>query len=292
MSTNLMEKEVLEKYKLAHDISDEVIEFARPLVKPNARILDIAEKVEKKILELGAKPSWPVNISINEIAAHVTPDINDATVLKENDLAKIDIGCQVDGYISDRAFTVFIGHKTHPLIETSEKATKAALDALIPGTKVSEVSGIIDDIVGGAGFRPIRNLAGHSMAQNSQHEPPSIPNSRTNDNTEILEGTPIAIEVFTTDGEGWVKESSPTTIYKFLQDKPVRMQEARKILEMAKNDFEMLPFATRWIKDISPIKLSMALRQLLVVEAIEAFPPLKEEANGMVAVYEDTKIVL
>lgn len=287
-----MEKEVVEKYKLAHDISDKVIDFARPLVKENAKILDIAEKIEKKIVELGAKPSWPVNFSINEVAAHVTPAINDPTILKENDLVKVDIGCQVDGYISDRAFTFCIGKKSHPLIETSEKATKAALDALKPGVTVSEISGLIDDIVTESGFKPIRNLAGHSMSQNSQHEPPTIPNSRTNDMTEILDGTPIAIEVFTTDGNGWVKESSPTTIYKFLQDKPVRMPEARKILEMAKNDFEMLPFATRWLKDISPVKLEMALRQLVTAEALEAFPPLKEEANGMVAVYEDTKIVL
>ncbi len=287
-----MEEEVLKKYRLAHDISDEVIEFAKPLIKSGARIIEVAEKIEKKILEMKAKPSWPVNFSINEFAAHVTPGINDATVLRENDLVKVDIGCQVDGYISDRAFTVFIGHKTHPMIETSEKATRAALDALKPGVRVSEISTIIEDIVVGAGFNPIRNLAGHSMAQNSQHEPPSIPNGRTNDQTEILEGTPLAIEVFTTDGSGWVKESSPTTIYKFLQDRPVRLPEARKILDMAKNDFEMLPFATRWLEGISPMKLEMALRQLVEAGALESYPPLKEESGGMVAVYEDTKIVL
>lgn len=287
-----MEEEVLKKYRQAHDISDEVIEFAKPLVKSGAKTIEVAEKIEKKIVELGAKPSWPVNFSINELAAHVTPGINDPTVLEESDLVKVDIGCQVDGYISDRAFTIFVGHKTHPMIETSERATKAALDALKPGVKVSEISVVIDDIVTGAGFNPIRNLAGHSMAQNSQHEPPSIPNSRTKDQTEILEGTPLAIEVFTTDGSGWVKESSPTTIYKFLQDRPVRMTEARRILEMAKKEFELLPFATRWLKGISPVKIEMALRQLVEAEALETYPPLKEESGGMVAVYEDTKIVL
>lgn len=282
----------MQKYKQAHDISDGVIEFAKPLVKPEAKILDLAEKIEKKIVELGAKPSWPVNFSINELAAHVTPGINDPTILEESDLVKVDIGCQVDGYISDRAFTIFVGHKTHPMIEASEKATKAALDILKPGVKVSEVSAVIDEIVTGAGFNPIRNLAGHSMAQNSQHESPSIPNSRTNDQTEILEGTPLAIEVFTTDGSGWVKESRPTTIYKFLQDRPVRMTEARRILEMAKKDFELLPFATRWLKGISPVKIEMALRQLVEAGALETYPPLKEESGGLVAVYEDTKIVL
>lgn len=287
-----MEEEVLGKYRKAHEISDEVLDFSRSLVKPGAKLIEVAEKIEKKIVELGAKPSWPVNLSINELAAHVTPGINEVSVFREGDLVKVDIGCQIDGYISDRAFTVFVGRKTHPIIEVSEKATKAALDALKPGVKVSEISAIIEGIVVSGGFNPIRNLAGHSMAQNSQHEPPSIPNSRTNDQTEILEGTPIAIEVFTTDGGGWVKESSPTTIYKFLQDRPVRLPEARKILEMSKKDFDMLPFATRWLKGISPMKLEMALRQLVEAEALESYPPLKEESDGLVAVYEDTKIVL
>lgn len=233
-----------------------------------------------------------MNFSINELAAHVTPGINDATILKKDDLVKVDIGCQIDGYISDRAFTVCIGKKSHPMIDTSKKATLAALDMLKPGVKVSEVSAIIDDIVTQAGFNPIRNLAGHSMGRNSQHESPSIPNSRTNDQTEILEGTPLAIEVFTTTGSGWVKESSPTTVYKFLGDKPVRMQEGRKILEMAKKDFEGLPFTQRWLKDISPVKIEMALRQLVDAGALESFPPLKEESGAPVAVWEDTKMVL
>lgn len=287
-----MEEEVLKKYRQAHDISDKVIDFAKPLVKEGAEILELAEKIEKKIFELGAKPSWPVNFSINELAAHVTPGINDLTVLKENDLVKVDIGCQIDGYISDRAFTICIGKENHPMIEASKKAMELALNALKPGAKVSEISEIIENIVTAAGFNPIRNLAGHSMAQNSQHEPPSIPNGKTNDNTEIPEGIPIAIEVFTTTGGGWVKESSPTTVYKFFQDRPVRMPEARKILDMAKNKFEKLPFTQRWLEGISPVKIEMALRQLVEAEALESFPPLKEETNAPVAVWEDTKIVL
>jgi len=70
------------------------------------------------------------------------------------------------------------------------------------------------------------------------------------------------------------------------------MTEGRKILEMAKKDFDGLPFTQRWLKGISPIKIEMALRQLVDAEAIESFPPLKEESNAPVAVWEDTKIVL
>ncbi len=287
-----MEEEILKKYKKAHDISDDVLEFAETLVKPNVKTLEMAEKIEKMIIDKGAKPSWPVNFSINEIAAHVTPRINDTTILKEGDLVKVDIGCHIDGYISDRAFTICVGEKNHEMIESSKKATLEALKAMKPGIKCCEVSEIIEDIVTVSGFNTVKNLSGHSMSQYNQHESPSIPNCKTNDQTIIESGTPMAIEVFTTNGNGWVIESEPTSIYQFIEDRPVRMPEARKILQMSINEFQGLPFTQRWIKNISEFKIEMALKSLIEAEAIQKFPPLKEESNSNVAVWEDTKIVL
>src|SRR5437867_3239507 len=135
-----MEKEELQKVEQAREIAIKVIDFARPLVATNAKAFDVAEKIEQKIRELGAKPSWPVNISINEIASHFTPTANDTLILKEGDYAKIDLGVQVDGYISDHAFTVKIGAEDDALIEASKKATEEALKALKPGAKVFEIS--------------------------------------------------------------------------------------------------------------------------------------------------------
>jgi methionine aminopeptidase len=69
------------------------------------------------------------------------------------------------------------------------------------------------------------------------------------------------------------------------------MYEARKILNMAKNEFEKLPFAKRWLKGFSPFKLDLALKQLVEIGAIREFPVLKEESNGLVAQAEETVIV-
>lgn len=286
-----MEKEILENYTKAKSISDQAIEFSKPLVTKNAKALDVAEKIEEKIRSLGGKPAWPVNISINEIAAHYTPDVNDALTLKENDLVKVDIGVQVNGYIWDRAFTVCIGSKTHPLIEASEKALGEALKLIKAGTKICEISEIVESTVTSFGFNPIRNLSGHRVDQFEQHAHPSIPNGKNTIQEQLEEGWVVAMEVFTTNGTGWVKDSRPVSIYRFAQDKPVRMWEARKILEKSKADFDRLPFAKRWLKDISPIKMDFALKQLIELEAIDIYPPLKEESNGLVAVTEETVIV-
>ncbi|MBI2084244.1 MAG: type II methionyl aminopeptidase [Candidatus Aenigmarchaeota archaeon] len=286
-----MENEELESYERAFSISNEVIEFARECAKENAHALELAETIENKIRELGGKPAWPVNISINEIAAHYTPSRNDSLILKEGDMAKVDIGVQVDGYPCDRAFTICIGKKSHPLIEASEKALEETLKLFKPGTKVWEISDVCEETVNGLGFNVIRNLAGHRVDRYSQHADPSIPNGKNKIQDEIEAGKVYAMEVFVTDGSGFVVESSPTGIFQFLRDAPVRMWEARKILEMAQGKFEKLPFTQRWITDISPLKIDMALKQLTDAGALMEYPPLKEESNGMVAVTEKSVIV-
>lgn len=285
-----MEEEVLNNYKKAQKISEDVMKFARDLVEEGAKVLDIANSTEEKIKSLGGKPAFPVNISLNENAAHYTPDINDTLVLKADDLVKIDVGVHVNGYIWDSAFTVCVGEKTHPLIEASEKALKEAIKLIKAGTKVCEISEVVENTIVELGFKPIRNLSGHGLEQFTQHTSPTIPNGKNTIQEEIKPDSVIAMETFATNGSGWVKESRPILIYRYKQDKPVRLWEARKILEMSKNEFERLPFAKRWL-NISPVKLDMALRQLMEVEAIEGYPILKEEGNGLVAQTEDTVIV-
>ncbi len=286
-----MEKEEILNYEKAFLIAEDAIGFAQKLVKENVRALELAEKIEKRILEIGGKPAWPVNISVNEIAAHYTPSIGDNLILKVGDFVKVDIGTQVNGYICDRAFTVCIGEKTDSMIEASEKALEKCLNLIKTGIKVHEISAVCEDIVNGMGFNVIRNLAGHRIERYSQHAHPSIPNSKNTMQDEIESGNVYAMEVFVTNGSGSVVDSSPTEIFQYNQDGAVRLWEARKILELAKNEFDKLPFTKRWITGVSPLKMDMAIRQLIDVEALIEFPPLKEESNGLVAVTEKSVIV-
>ena len=286
-----MDEEAMKNYKKAKEISDNVLGYAKKMDFTGKKILSIAEELENVIYSLGGKPAWPVNISINEIAAHYTPVKDDPIALKEGDLVKIDIGVHVNGYIWDQAFTVCVGNKTHPLIEASKKAVEEALKIVKPGIKIHEISEVIENTVTNSGFNVVRNLTGHSLEKYVIHAEPSIPNVKNNIQTALKEGQVIAIEVFVTNGSGWVKESKPSVIYQYATDKAVRMWEARKVLDMSKTKFEKLPFTPRWIKDISQFRLDMALRQLVDVGAIITHPPLKEESNGLVAQTETTVII-
>jgi len=290
-----MDADVLGKYGQARKISDAVVLYARPLVKEDAAALDIAEKIEAKIKASGGGIAFPVNVSINENAAHYTPAAGDALRLKHDDLVKIDVGVHMDGYIWDRAFTVCVGQSTHPLIDAAEKALEEALKLIKPGTKVMEISEVVDATITKLGFNPVRNLCGHGLEQYTQHAALSIPNGRNTIRQELQPGQAVAMEVFATDGVGMIRESQPVEIFCYVQDKPARLWEARRVLDAAKMQFSGLPFAKRWLHALKPqmtaIKLDMALDQLLATGALRGYPVLREESGGKVAQAEETVIL-
>ena len=176
------------------------------------------------------------------------------------------------------------------MIEAAETGLKEAMKIIKPGVKVFQVSEVVESTLENLGFNPIRNLCGHGLEQYNPHYGFSIPNGRNNIQYEIEADQAIAMEVFATDGVGWVKESKPVLIFAFEQDKPVRMREARQILEASKNQFSNLPFAKRWLSQIGipEFKIDMSLKQLMNVDALREYPVLREESGGVVAQAEET----
>lgn len=283
--------EPFEYYRKAMRISESVMRYAKTLVKEGARALDIVDEIEKKIVEEGGKPAFPVNLSINEIAAHYTPDRDDPLTLKQGDVVKVDVGIHVNGYISDRAFTVCVGERGHELIKAAEEALKEALKLIRPGNRVFEVSKVVEEVITSFGFNPVRNLSGHGLGRYIQHAEPTIPNGENNIQTEFKEGQVIAMEVFATDGLGWVKDSYPVLIYSLQAERPVRSWEARKILTHITKEYKTLPFARRWLAELVPKNLDVALAELIRVKALREYPILKEKSNGLVAQAEETIIL-
>ncbi|RLF81487.1 type II methionyl aminopeptidase [Thermococci archaeon] len=277
----------------AGEIARKVREEVLKLIKPEASLYEIAEFVETRIMELGGKPAFPCNLSINEIAAHYTPYIGDKTALQKGDYLKVDLGVHVDGYIADTAFTVRVGMKDDDLIEVSKEALENAISIVRAGVKISEIGKVIEDTIRGKGFNPIVNLSGHVIERYKLHTGISIPNIyRPHDGYELKEGDVIAIEPFATTGAGQVIEVPPTLIYMYVKDRPVRLPQARSLLRYVKENFSTLPFAYRWVQKLMPdAQLRMALIQLEKAGALYGYPILKEIRGGLVSQAEHTVIV-
>jgi methionyl aminopeptidase len=285
-----MEPEVLEKYRQAGRIGAEIREDVRKMMKPGLSILELASFVEDSIRKMGGEPAFPVNISFNEAAAHYTPSHNDERAIKEGDMVKVDIGVHVDGYIGDLAFT-YCSEKS-PLIDASQKALDAAIKIIRPGVTVGELGTVIQETVEGLGLGVVTNLTGHTLSRFVFHGSPNIPNVKNDSNYKFHEDSVIAIEPFTAESNTQVRDSGTTEIYRYAMDRPVRLNEARKIIQLARDDWKAFPFAKRWLfRQISPIKVALALRQLESVGAIETYPVLRNVTDKPIAQAEDTIIV-
>jgi len=242
------------------------------------------------IVEEGAKPAFPVNISVNEIAAHYTPEIDSEETLGEKDVVKIDIGVEVQGALADTAYTIDLSEEHGDLVKASEEALEAAIAVMKPNYTIGELGGVIEDAIKKRGFKPISNLTGHMIKSNDLHAGVEIPNIRTDDEFYLMEGDVYAVEPFATTGGGYVADLNEVEIYSLYSPGKIRMRQSRKIVEYVLNNFGMLPFAERWIRKEfqSKVLVSAALKELLKNHFIRAYPVLKESDGGIVSQAEHT----
>ncbi len=286
-----MDKETLKKYRKAGEIAAKARNFGEDLIKEGRSYCEIVDGTEKKIKDLGGKPAFPVNLSINDIGAHDTADVNEKRAAVEG-LVKLDVGVHIDGYIGDTATTVPLNTDKEKLLKASKEALERALGMIRPGVKISKISSEIEGTIKSFGYKPIRNLTGHGLGKYDLHAKTKFPNVGTDLDYKLEKGDVFAIEPFATDGSGKVIESSRAMIFKWQKEVPVRSREGRKILRMSKNDFDKLPFSKRWLKDrISRLRLNMSLRELTDRNALYRYPVLKEVDGGDISQAEHTVIV-
>ncbi len=282
----------MEDYIKSGEICKKAREYGITLVKEGTKLLDIAEKVEEKIKELGGECAFPVDVSLNHIAAHDTPRFNDDRILKNGDVVKLDIGVHVNGKVSDTAVTVEVGTKKYEnLIKASEEALDAAIKIIKPGVKLREIGSAIQETIQKYGYSPIINLSGHGVDEYEVHSKPTIPNYDNNDDTELKENMVIAIEPFATDGEGKITEGKPSGIYELINEKNTRNNNARKIINFVKERYKTLPFCERWLIKEFGVGAKLSLLLLEREGIIKQFNILPEIKKGQVSQAERTVIV-
>jgi methionyl aminopeptidase len=279
-----------EKVLKAGKIASEVKAFAKTIIKKDASLLEIAEKIESKIEELGGKPAFPTNLSINDIAAHYTPSHNDENVA--HGLIKIDLGVHIDGWAADTAFSLDLenSEENKKLIQAAEEALANATKDLKSSTTLAEIGKKVQTAIESYGFSPIINLSGHSIDKYELHSGITIPNIDNGQQTPVGLGI-RAIEPFATSGGGKVYDGRSSGIYIVTDSKNPRSPIAREILEYALEEYETLPFCTRWLVKEFGTKAIIGLRQLETNGNIHQFEQLIEISHKPVAQAENTLLI-
>ncbi len=297
-------------YEKSGRIVADVRQKAIKMVREDLKILDLVGFVEQEIKNSGGEIAFPCNISVNEITAHYTSPFGDENVLKNGDLVKIDLGAHVDGYIADSAVTVIVGEdlaSSNPsdmsisqeelelqrkMIETVEEALANAISTVRDGVNVGKIGEVVEETVTAQKLNPVSNLTGHSMERWILHSGLSIPNIKEENRHKIREGDVLAIEPFVTPGIGRVTDMKDAYIFRFLRDRPLRMAQARKMLNEIKQNYRNLPFAGRWLQEsIKSRQFNLIMRNLISSRALYPYHVLREKSNARVAQAEHTVIV-
>jgi methionyl aminopeptidase len=275
--------------------SYEALVFSKTVVKKGASLHDAALKIEEFISKKGYGLSFPVNLSINNKAAHYTPGMDDKSVFGENDIVKVDLGARKGDLLGDCAITIDLSGNNAHFVQTAEDALDAAIHLVKAGVEVRAIGKEIEKVVKQQGYSPIVNLGGHGIEGEELHAGSFIPNFDNGDTTKLEEGQVISIEPFITNGEGRVIESSEIQIYQKLYPAMPRSKEARQIQEIIDKNYLTYPFALRWIsKDIpgmSEFGIRRGISELVALGCLEEFPVLVERSGGIVAQAEMELIV-
>jgi methionyl aminopeptidase len=281
-----MKDEIFDKYRQAGLIAAKILRDGAKEIRIGAPYLDIVESIESRVINEGAALAFPLNLSLNEDAAHDTASSGDTRILAKGDVAKLDLGVQVDGYIADTATTVDLGTNSL-LIEASRQALEAAIGRIRPGVPVGDLGMAVQAEIETRGYRPISNLTGHGLDQYVLHRSPTIPNIGIKGGVILEEGMVFAIEPFASTGSGHVTEKTRREIYSRISPKPVRIPAGRAILEQIK-DRRGLPFARRWLNEK---RLDLALPALLRSQVLHVYPVLSDIPGSLVSQAEHTIIV-
>jgi len=290
-----MDDEIHEKYLLAGKIASQVREYGIKLIKPGVKLLYVAEKVENKIIKLGAQISFPVNIAINNLAAHYSPRHDDQLIFKKGDLVKLDVGTHIDGYIADTAKTIEVStNKYDDLIKASSDALDIALDSVKPGINLSKIGKMVEEKINSFGFKPINNLTGHSLKRYILHAGLAVPSYHdiTNRDKPKVDDV-IAIEPFATNGAGYVVADKGSNIYlcnKTIKTRFIRDKRSKIMYDRINKKFRTLPFAQRWAEKYFG-NSDMVLRKLSYLGFIKHYPQLIEQKDGIVSQREHTTII-
>ena len=266
---------------------------AAELVKPGAKLVDVADAAERFLKDSGYGAAFPINLSIGSQAAHYAPSLDDEAIFSDKDVVKVDFGAEKGGVLGDCALTIDLSGGSQDLVEAADEALLNAISKTKAGAKVCEIGGEIDRSIRARGFVPIRNLGGHSVEVHELHSSVFVPNYDNGDETQLEEGMVVAIEPFATTGKGLVTESDICDIYGLSADATVRSQEARLVLQEIKSRYPHEPFAVRWLSNVigSRFGLYAAIAELARAGILERYPTLVEVGKGIVAQAEAEVLV-
>ena len=198
----------IDKMAAAGVVVAETLELLRTEARPGVTTGDLDRLAERHIRRRGGIPTFkgfrgfPASIcaSPNDMIVHGIPG---AYTLVDGDILTVDVGVTLKGFVADSAVTLAVGEigaDRRALLLACQASLMAAIDACVPGNRLSDIGHAVQTTAEGAGFSVVRQLVGHGIGR-SMHEDPQVPNyGPPGKGQELKEGMVFAIEPMITAG--------------------------------------------------------------------------------------------
>ncbi|KAG7570409.1 Winged helix DNA-binding domain superfamily [Arabidopsis thaliana x Arabidopsis arenosa] len=301
-----LQKPIYISLRQAAEVHRQFRKYMTSILKPGMLMIDLCETLENTVRKLisenglQAGIAFPTGCSLNNVAAHWTPNSGDKTVLQYDDVMKLDFGTHIDGHIVDSAFTVAFNPMFDPLLAASRDATYTGIKEAGVDVRLCDVGAAIQEVmesyeveINGKVYqvKSIRNLNGHSIGRYQIHAEKSVPNVRGGEQTKMEEGELYAIETFGSTGKGYVREDLECSHYMKNYDVghvPLRLPRAKQLLATINKNFSTLAFCRRYLDRLGETKYLMALKNLCDSGIIEPCPPVCDVKGSYISQFEHT----
>jgi methionyl aminopeptidase len=294
--------EVSDEYKReklfeAGKIASKIRNHIASKVIPGASVWELCYEADEMIRNEGAAIAFPINISINNAAAHYTANIDDELKIPKKGVVKVDVGVQIDGFIADTAQSVDLDGGYKSLVQATIDATNLAIKMIKPGTMTGDLGGVIEKVIKKYGYEPVKELSGHLVDRHIVHAGKTVPcvaNPGGGDRVE--EGEVYAIETFASTGQGSVHpDLNKITIFRA---SPIRVRPrgkaARMVHNVASKEFNGMPFAARMLLNhgLTKPQIMIGLRELQKIRGIVEYHVLNGvEKTDVISQYEHTMLI-
>ena len=149
-------------------------------------------------------------ISINEQVVHGIPGDR---VIQDGDIVSVDLGCKIDGWCGDSAYSSLVGNvsdEAKKLVLTTRETLWLAIEKLKTARYWSDVAREMQKYVRERGFSVVESFVGHGIGR-TMHEEPQVPNFVyeefvRREDFQIKPGLVIAIEPMVNAGGKRVKQ--------------------------------------------------------------------------------------
>jgi curved DNA binding protein len=230
---------------------------------------------------------------------------DESYVLAEGDVAKIDLGCQLDGFIAQVAHTIVVSADVNSKVEGKKaEVILAAYNALVAAQRLireegtnTSITEVIAKISEAYGVNPVEGVLSHKVKKHLIDGNDVIINKETSEHKveefEFAAGDVIGLDIYVSTGEGKPKESEfRTCVYKRELDTMynLKSKNARQFFAEVNKKFPTLPFSIRAIDQ--PLVAKVGVKECIEHDLLTPYPVLTEKAGEIVAQFKCTIAVL